>query len=1464
MVDSNAMRKTFTVPEIKPLDQYDFTRARICASLGWILTKSYGSAESVPEELREPFYSDQYEQEHIKPPVTRLLLSSDLYCRVCGLVLGGEAAPRDNAALLQLLARKGVPPKDQETPITEADLRQRPIKMSAHLAVIDSLMSVCAMETMGRVKMPAGLEQFGADSQWENAVLYWVNKCIQKLRESTDRGLAQRSQPGMELQQSQPSCPTRWYWKLVPIRYRKDKMLHKQTPTFPLVAGTKDLSNGCAIAAVVHYYCPGLLRLEDVCLKDTMSVADSLYNLQLIQDFCQSALKSCCPLALEDLLYAPPALKVNIMTFMAELFGCFEVQKPDFVQPKEPLDLQDPSGLSDCTTPTSANSNSASPAFVFRQPFLPISPQSPGGVPGALTQSTSMPHVEGVGKTWPKRQISRPLSSAVSFSIPFGLDSDVDIVMGNPVGMTRSISSDSLGPNVFQPAPGAPPRATYTSSEEVPDLGGKGKGVGGQTAAQTGQNGPLGSHRASWGTQTPPVKMRMEKDPEGLENGLEESGYADLPTIEEALQIIHSESKMEPRLHPDGAADGFYLHSPDEPAGFRHNGSPSRLSSSAPSRAGMMYRPSGEPQERERGQRRTRRTSEGSRASRDDDSVLRDGSVDSDASEDLPKAPAAPVPAAADGDPRDEAGTGTLSLSSSSDSGVKMTSFAELKKKLVPAAPAAATTETPRGSPEPQMTTWAQRSEESPSKSPALNTEMSQLGARLEEKRRAIEAQKKRIEAIFAKHRQRLGKSAFMQLKKHQDGGGEAEAEVPEELGQLTLEERLARIEDEEEQPPPSEDRDKLADGSCQEKQVTFSPEIRKPEEDAHLGDYNKAVSKLNAALSSLQSDMQRLAEQQQQLMRKKPATQAWVIPASPKPTAAAPPLPSPRPSREPTPRSADLSCSSPSPSPSRKPASHPAPPKSPQPAPRRAQSVPPKSPKHARPLDLKFPPLTRVLTPPNNVDNLPHLRKFSPSQCPVQTSSSFSIGHPRSPIEPGKPVGPIPKPPGPEDDSSETGSSEEPAMFSLELEGHSRPPVGPVVGPSSSRKEPGGGSSSGAPSECSFESDLQPSFNGKRSSLIEISLSSLRGPEEAEGDEGPESFSDSTSDHTEPEQRGGLGFFFKDEARPEDEMAQRRAALLEKQQKRAEELKRRRQWQEQEREARPQSEEGRGRVEDRPPAPRTPPPEGTPQRRGDFTRQEYQRRHQLKIMEDLDKVLRQKPTTVRGVKKQRPKTVFRDDSVLARSPVKGSRLSKVYSHSSLSLSTMANDTGGSLMVKKSPRADSPLGLMSPSRLANQNGEKDWENASTASSPASIPEYTGPKLYKEPSFKSNKFIIHNALSRCCLAGKVNEPQKNKIVEEMEKSKANHFLILFRDSSCQFRAVYTMNPETEEMARLTGFGPRVITPAMVESIYKYSSDRKQFTPIPSKTMSMSVDAFTIQGHLWQSKRPGTPKKPGTPK
>ncbi|XP_039895813.1 calmodulin-regulated spectrin-associated protein 3 isoform X3 [Simochromis diagramma] len=1438
MVDSPTMRKTFVVPDIKSLDLYDCTKSKICASVGWLLAKSYGSTENVPAELRDPFYCDQYEQEHLKPPVTHLLQSSELYCRTYNILLGStatEAQPKDNATLLQLLTQRGVVAKDQDTTVTDADLRHKPIKMSAHLAVMDALMAVGAMETVTAVKTCSSAELLGKAASWEDALLHWVNELNQNLRERTEGAQNDLSETITDPQPVQPSCPTRWYWKLVPLRYRKDKIQSKLKPVFPVVNEVKNLSSGCAVAAVIHYYCPGLLRLEDVCMKDSMSVADSLYNLQFIREFCDSCLKSCCHLALEDMFYTPQELQMNLLSFLAELLSWFEVQRPEFVQPIDTLSESTP------VTPSSLSDNSTSPS-IFKKPFLPIS------------SSAS----EGAGKTWSKKPLSRPLS-AVSFSIPFGLDSDVDIVMGNPV-ITRSVSSDQLNPAGQNMA-----RVPYTPPEDISHLLSK-------------PSGPNGPQRASWATQTPTVPKLAE------ENDLGTSETGELPTIEEALQIIHNESKMEPRLHPDGAPDGFYLHSPDDPASSRYNGNLPPISSSAPTRSGMMYRPTGESSE----STRTRNTSE---CSRDDDSVLRDGSVDSDASEDMPKAQSTPSTPGAAGGAAIRAGKEVP------DSGVKMTSFAERKKKQI--------TESPKSSDSPQMTTWAQKSEESPSKSPQLNNEMSELGVRLEEKRKAIEAQKKRIEAIFAKHRQRLGKSAFLQLKKeHREDEGEGKGEdgqvstsfTEEDLSRLTLEERLARIEledqqEQDEEHPTVEDEGNVKRGLALNKQV--KEKAGTPGEKHHgtptdkvvapLGDYNNAVSKLTAALSSLQSDMQRLTEQQNQLMKKKPSpsnNKSWVIPASPKTSTSAPPPA--RLSRETT---RDLNSASSSPSPSRKITNHTTSPKSPH-VHRRAQSVPPKSPKHSRPSDTKVPSLSRVLTPPTNVDRIPHLRRVNPWQSQVQTSSSFSIGDSGS-LDELRSLGPTPVPtttltpipastpipgPGADDGLSEVGSNDGQSIFSMDLE------VGSNHGPLT-RKEgvAGGGYSSGAPSECSFESDAPAGMlNGKRSSLIEISLSALGGDGE-EDDQVPDALSDSMSDLTEAENKAAVGFFFKDDKdRPEDEMAQRKAAFLEKQQKRTEEMKRRKLEQEKEKESnKPQWMiiEGWGsKNEDRPQTPgtppKTPPAEGTPQRRGDFTKQEYERRQQLKIMEDLDKVLKQKPTTVRGVKKQRPKTMFRDDSVLSQSPVKGfmgTKLNKVYSHSSMNLSSMANDPGG-MTVRKSPsRSHSPARSRgrSPGRIGVQNGEKDWETGSAISSPASIPEYTGPKLYKEPSFKSNKFIIHNAITRCCLAGKVNEPQKNKIVEEMEKSTANHFLILFRDSSCQFRAVYTMNPETDEMARLTGIGPRVITLDMVESIYKYSSDRKQFTVIPSKTMSMSVDAFTIPGHFWQ-KRPGTPKKFGTPK
>ncbi|CDQ99533.1 unnamed protein product [Oncorhynchus mykiss] len=81
--------------------------------------------------------------------------------------------------------------------------------------------------------------------------------------------------------------------------------------------------------------------LPDICLKVVSSIADSLYNIQLLREFCNEYLNRSFHLRPEDVLYAPPVLKHNVMVFIAELFWWFEILKPDFVQPRDLQEVKD-------------------------------------------------------------------------------------------------------------------------------------------------------------------------------------------------------------------------------------------------------------------------------------------------------------------------------------------------------------------------------------------------------------------------------------------------------------------------------------------------------------------------------------------------------------------------------------------------------------------------------------------------------------------------------------------------------------------------------------------------------------------------------------------------------------------------------------------------------------------------------------------------------------------------------------------------------------------------------------------------------------------------------------------------------------------------------------------------------------------------------------------------------------------
>jgi calmodulin-regulated spectrin-associated protein len=57
------------------------------------------------------------------------------------------------------------------------------------------------------------------------------------------------------------------------------------------------------------------------------------------------------------------------------------------------------------------------------------------------------------------------------------------------------------------------------------------------------------------------------------------------------------------------------------------------------------------------------------------------------------------------------------------------------------------------------------------------------------------------------------------------------------------------------------------------------------------------------------------------------------------------------------------------------------------------------------------------------------------------------------------------------------------------------------------------------------------------------------------------------------------------------------------------------------------------------------------------------------------------------------------------------------------------------------------------------------------------------------------------------------------LQEIARSTAKHFLILFRDAGCQYRGLYSFDPDSEEAYKIVGVGPRQLTSEMVEKFYK---------------------------------------------
>lgn len=495
------------------------------------------------------------------------------------------------------------------------------------------------------------------------------------------------------------------------------------------------------------------------------------------------------------------------------------------------------------------------------------------------------------------------------------------------------------------------------------------------------------------------------------------SVMATTPSMEEALQIIHSPS----RPPVEGINNGFFLHSQDHGATAGGLEPVSEVDS--------------------KGALSTTDTTEVDTGIHirtedmlDEDSSLKDCSVNMELDMDTPS----PCP----------------SSQSKSPTGVKLTSFAEQKlRKLNPSAPdsgrgsSSSLKTTPEGSEFglPLSVSWAPTPEHSPihqqttppltaqaSPTPVqlppndpaqvMATEMVQLRMRLEEKRKAIEAQKKKVEAAFTRHRQKMGHSAFLNVVKRKGDG----AASGEEGGKTEGEGKAAST-----SPVFKFGRSKADTPDGAEQSTTASCWTKSPgagEEggqspaqltEVDLTEYTRSIEKLNHSLAFLQTEMQRLAQQQEVIMamrEQQQQQQAWVIP---------PPHTTPSPQKHSRAVTRSSGPSSPADSPR---STH----RSPTSIKRKSASFHSRNPRTARPSELKLAPYNRVLTAPQSVDSIPRLRRFSPSQ-PLASSFVY-MGE--------KPAAANPESVAPDGDKNKETDS----LLSPEREVASSPPSSPTL----------------------------------------------------------------------------------------------------------------------------------------------------------------------------------------------------------------------------------------------------------------------------------------------------------------------------------------------------------------------------------------------------------------------------------
>ncbi|XP_042898617.1 patronin isoform X2 [Parasteatoda tepidariorum] len=324
------------VPDICSIEEYNDVEAKQRASVLWLLSKAY--MPKIPPELYEPCYRDHEGNDRLKPQIVHALANAELYClALANIYADPNYHNLNHHGIIQVLTRKGIEINEpMDANLTETVLVQTaPIRMNAHMAVIDGIMALFIKEVLIPEKVMEVVSRFSVvnpeselpyDS--EEAALLWINKCCLKMRHKIEEDL---------ITSHSPDSPD-------------SSQLHRGNTSFiALAQDLGDLSDGCCLSAVLSLYCPRFFKWQDIHLHDPISLADSVYNLQLVQTFCQEHLpQDIYCLSLEDMVYMHPSIVPNVLAFIADLMYIFEIRPPKHVcRPGAKMERDDDAKMTD-------------------------------------------------------------------------------------------------------------------------------------------------------------------------------------------------------------------------------------------------------------------------------------------------------------------------------------------------------------------------------------------------------------------------------------------------------------------------------------------------------------------------------------------------------------------------------------------------------------------------------------------------------------------------------------------------------------------------------------------------------------------------------------------------------------------------------------------------------------------------------------------------------------------------------------------------------------------------------------------------------------------------------------------------------------------------------------------------------------------------------------------------------------